>query len=506
MKYLPEFINHFEPFFFVMVMGTGISSDLLHSFPYPACWLKICSYIMFAIACIIFVILQIFAILHLFIYSSENGFQAYFNHYFRNLNHNVFWGTYPMGLVTLINYISMIAIKEAAGTVHAKRLMYLVYIMWWYDVLISLLSAWGISFIIWQDYNYTENKNKNKDCRSNSNQENLEITRSFLSRKTAHSQLKSILLLAVIPIVVVASSSGIFTMTDLFSIHFNRNIQLLTLFVTALLWLHAIIFVFILISIYFWNLYVNKIPAMSQVFTLFLVLGPLGQGSFGILLLTENVRKYVQRYYQTNTGTAISLEQQILTLSIPWSFKVMGLVLALGLLAMGYFFSFISFISIISYSQKREIDPETGKYKRIYHFHKGFWAMTFPMGTMSLGSTEIFVQYNEYVPTGAFRVIGTIYAVICILWTIFCLLGSAYIYWIPGMKSLLQSAYNNNKENSGNNDPSISDSTTMDKPSIELPYYEGSDNEDNDENDENDRDRNDSDIITNNCMYSPNMV
>lgn len=429
------YIKHFEPFLFVMVMGTGISSDLLHAFPYPAKWLRICSYIMFAIACLLFIGLQFFAIVHMIKYTRRHTFQVYFQHYFRNLMHNVFWGTYPMGLVTIINYLSNLVAHEAAGTDHARRLLYLIYALWWYDVLVSILSAWGISFLIWQDYYSISGLSDKED----------------LSKTAAEQHLKSILLLAVIPLVVVASCSGLFTMTDLFAQTFNRNIQLLTLVVTALLWLHSIIFVFILISIFFWNLYVNKIPAMSQVFTMFLVLGPLGQGSFGILLLTDNIRKYVVDYYPRK-GTP---EDDILRLAVPWSFKVLGLTLALGLLAMGYFFSFISFLSIVSYRNTKIIQP-SGKPQRVYHFHKGFWAMTFPMGTMSLGSTEVFVQYNEYVPMGAFRVIGAIYAVICILWTIFCLLGTMYKYTLANPKPI-QQEYDTTTENTKTATTEISD-------------------------------------------------
>ncbi|CCC71183.1 hypothetical protein NCAS_0G02960 [Naumovozyma castellii] len=407
-------IRHFEPYLFVMVMGTGISADILYSFPYPAQWLKICSYIMFAIASLLFIFLQIFCIIHLIWYIKKKSFKEYYDFYFRNMSHNVFWGTYPMGIITLLNYLHNLAENELSHTAHSRRIMIFVYAIWWYDLFISLLIAWGITFLIWQSY-YSKNDNDNT--------EDLLLT-------TASTNLKSVLILAVVPLVVAASSAGLFTMKDLFARTFNRNIQLLTLVITALLWLHALIFVFILITIYFWSLYVNKLPAMSQVFTLFLVLGPLGQGSFGILLLTDNIKVYVEKYYPQPTGQ--NLQQAILLTAIPWSFKIIGLSLALALQSMGYFFTIICFVSICSYCTTEIQDDDTGKKSRIYSFHKGFWAVTFPMGTMSLGSTEIHVQYEQFVPLSAFRVIGTIYAAVCILWTILCLLGTTYLYiWPP---------------------------------------------------------------------------
>lgn len=232
--------------------------------------------------------------------------------------------------------------------------MIFVYVLWWYDLAVCLVIAWGISFLIWHDYYSLEGIGNHPSY----------------NIKMASENMKSVLLLDIIPLVVVASSCGTFTMSEIFFHAFNRNIQLITLVICALTWLHAIIFVFILIAIYFWSLYINKIPPMTQVFTLFLLLGPMGQGSFGVLLLTDNIKKYAGKYYPTDN---ITREQEILTIAVPWCFKILGMVSAMALLAMGYFFTVISVVSILSYYNKKEIENETGKVKRVYTFHKGFW-------------------------------------------------------------------------------------------------------------------------------------
>lgn len=392
---------------FVMVMGTGISSNILFAFPYEARWLRICSYPMFAVACLLFVSIQALQLLNMYVFIREQSFTEYCNAYFRNLKRNVFWGTYPMGFATIINYIVSLARYEVQSTVQAKRMMRLAYVFWWYDVAISLFCAWGISFLIWQKYYFLEDKDEYQS----------------LNDRMATEELKSVLLMLFIPLVVAASSSSIFTMSDLFSDTFNRDIQLMTMVVTTLIWLNAIILVFIFIVIYFWSLYVNKIPPLRQVFTLFLLIGPMGQGSFGILLLTDNIRLYVDKYY-SNTGQ--NMNYDILLLVIPWCFKILGLMAALALLAMGFFFSVLCFISIASYFGKK-VEVRVGdemKFKRIYNYHKGWFAMTFPMGTMSLGSTQVWLQYNDHVPMKSFRVIGAIYAVLCIGSTLVCLAGT----------------------------------------------------------------------------------
>lgn len=414
-------IRHFDPFLFVMVMATGISSNLLHGFTYEARWLRYCSYPMFALACLLFLYLQALQFLHMFIFIREKSFKEYFNEYFRNPSHNVFWGMYPMGLTTIVNYIVTLALHEVKNLKHAKRMMMLAYILWWYVVVISLLCAWGISFLIWQKCYYAEETGQYRTS----------------SHVTPSESVKCVLLLLVIPIVVAASSSSAFTMTDLFAQVFDRNIQLMVLIVTTLLWLHAIIFVFIVIVIYFWSLYVNKMPAMGQVFTLFLLLGPMGQASYGILLLTEDVRLYVDEYYpRLNLNT----DYDILLLTVPWCFKIFGLLSALALLAMGYFFTIVTFAAVAShYGTKVELERNGHVYvNRVYHFHRGWFAMTFPMGTMSLGSSCVYDQYQQYVPMLSFRVIGAIYGVICIVWTLICLTGIVFSSVTPELKQLLK--------------------------------------------------------------------
>ncbi|KAK5961585.1 Ssu1p PWA37_000951 [Arxiozyma heterogenica] len=326
-----RFLGQFDPFNFIFNMGIGISSTLLYSFPYPAHWLEICSYIMFAVNVLLFIFQQFMFFLHFIYFSKNYSTKQYFDKYFRNLTKSVFWGTYPMGLVTIINYIYLLGnyFYTKGRIVVAKRIFRLVYVLWWYDIVVSMFIAWGITFLIWQNYYFQDGLGK----------------WNFKFEKVAAEHLKSILLLAVIPLVVGSSSVSIFIMSDLATITLNRNVQLLTMVIATLLWLHAIIFVFILVGIYFWSLYIFKIPPMSQVFTMFLVLGPMGQGAYGILLLTDNVLLYTQEYYSKDPTN-------ILLLSVPWSFKVLGLILSMSLLSMGYFFTFITLLAIISYSKR----------------------------------------------------------------------------------------------------------------------------------------------------------
>lgn len=445
------FGSWFHPFLFVMVMGSGISADLLFAFPYDARWLKICSYPMFAVAVLLFLYLQVMGIVHFIFYVKDRSFNEYLDQFVRNVSISTGWGTYPMGLSTIINYLNMLAEQRIESRVKAKHVVRLVYVLWWYDLTLSLLSAWGISFLVWQKHL----KGPLGEHRSP-------------KEKVMYEHLNSTLLLIVIPLVVISSSSGLFTMTDIFSTTFNRNIQLLTLVITVLVWLQSQGFVGILFSINFWNFYVNKLPAMGQAFTTFLFLGPMGQGAYGINLLTEDIRLYVVRYYNGNheniNGSNSDLQRQILLLAVPWTFKIIGLILGLLLLSFGYFFTVVGFTSLISHwKSSTEIQVGSGtKRHRIWNFHRGWFAMTFPMGSMSLGSQRIWVLYNDYVPMKTFRVLGAIYAVICIFWTIVCLLGTIYYSVIPKLKKLAIRSHHGSSSTTENQLQAGSKSDTLD--------------------------------------------
>lgn len=404
----------FHPFLFVMVMGSGISSNLLFSFPYEARWMRICSYPMFGLAVLLLLYIHLLHLIHLIVFVRDNSWKDYMDTYFRDMLTNWSWGTYPMGFITIINYIFQLARYKVESRVRARHMIRLAYVMWWYILTISLLCAWGITFAVWQKHYIKGGKTK-----YSSHQE-----------KVIFEELNTAILLIVIPLVVSSSCGGLLTSADLFPEAFNRNIQLMTIVITMLTWLHSLGFVAILFSINFWNFYVNKIPPMLKVFTMFLFLGPMGQGAYGINLITENIRLYVNQYYPRN-GT--DFERDVLLLAIPWCFKIIGLVLSLLLLAFGYFFTVIGFVCIATYlttSVESTVNGETRRWK-IYTFHRGWFAMTFPMGTMSLGCTSVWELYNDYVPMKTFRVLGAIYAVISIFWTLVCLSGTVYESVLP---------------------------------------------------------------------------
>ncbi|CEP61884.1 Ssu1p LALA0_S04e02872g [Lachancea lanzarotensis] len=410
-------LDDFSPIWFVTVMGTGISSNILHSFPYSARWLKICSYIMFCLASLLF--LSLLGILASVVIrrTRHDGLRSFARLYFFDETISVTWGTLVMGYITINNYIFQLVeneLKDQKSVTHG--LVIFVYVQWWITVMLSLGSAWGITFCIWLK------NSRYWDC-----------TDPMPHHRNMQHRLQSTLLLPIVTLVVVASSSGIFTMSKQFVEHTSRNVQLLTLGVTALIWFNALLLVVLVASTYIWNLYVNKIPPIGMIFSMFLVVGPMGQGSYGILLFTNNIKQYIELYYPLSVADG---EAYLVSMVVKWSFKVCGIVLALLLIANGIFFTFVAFAAIVSYGYTLR-NSHTGP--KISTFHKGWWAMTFPLGTMALGTKELYEQYDPYVPISAFRVVSTIYSILCVASTLVCLVGSIWSYRNTLLASILSS-------------------------------------------------------------------
>jgi tellurite resistance protein TehA-like permease len=107
---------HTVPHYFAITMGTGISSILLHNFPYPARWLQYLGTIVFALNVLAFVVILAFTIAR---YACWTGVWGVV------LKHNVtsmFWGCFPMGLATIIVSRSESLCRCVERSAHSYRI------------------------------------------------------------------------------------------------------------------------------------------------------------------------------------------------------------------------------------------------------------------------------------------------------------------------------------------------------------------------------------------------
>lgn len=354
-------VKQFAPAYFVSVMGTGISSTILYRFPFPAHWLEICSYIMFAACCILFIVNMILLVMQLYYFPQK------WRTYHVEASQAVYMGCFSMGFTTIVNYISFIT---------KGHHMYFVWTFWWISVVSALYTAFPIVYF------------------------------SFFSKLNAvdpDSKLNSTLLLPIVAL-TVSSSSGHLIELDLYKL----NETVITMIVSYMLWALSICMASAIITIYIWRLIMHKIPPTQLVFTGFLPVGFLGQSSYSIYLFGNNLNEFIP--------------EELVYGKI---FLCIGGFLGLFILSFGYYMTFIAVVSIFSKIRPFAKCPNcnhTNKYGLLKH-NKGFWAMTFPLGTMSLSNTEVGKGGIGNYPLLTFKVMGAVFAVACIGVTIACLLG-----------------------------------------------------------------------------------
>lgn len=73
----------------------------------------------------------------------------------------------------------------------------------------------------------------------------------------------------------------------------------LTILACYVLWGTGVPIAFLIFALYYLRLCVHKIPPAEQIVSVFLPLGPCGQGAYGLLLLSAGLRRLA---YQENLG------------------------------------------------------------------------------------------------------------------------------------------------------------------------------------------------------------
>lgn len=390
----------FTPAFFTSVMGTGISCNILYAFPYNAHWLRVCGLIMAVVALVLFLFLLACFCAAL---SRRNGLWTKIH---KDPAFAPPLGTLVMGYITLVNILHAIT-----GT----SWIIAVWVLWWISVAGSLYTSF-VTFYMCAVAKHSSRRN-------------------FM-------EPASISMVLVLPVVTltVAASLGNLVAPDLP----RADLKIITMIVSFVMWAIAVLLAFIVVTVNFWKLFVYKIPATDQVFTMFLPIGFLGQGAYAVLLFGRNcvtlimenanhvsLSEYTSWLHSSAAENGVDMTGLLSLLAT--AILTVCTFMALMLISFGYFFTFVAVASLFSkmapFSSKpnaKHIFRSEGPLRPLsgfIRFNRGFWSMTFPLGTMALSNGAMHTLFNGMK---AFRVISVIYAVALFIITLGCLLGVAY--------------------------------------------------------------------------------
>lgn len=330
-------VLNFTPSWFAATMGTGISSILLHNLPYNGDWLYWLSVVVFALNVVLFVLFLAISILR---YTMFRGlFMAMIRHPVQSL----FVGTFPMGLATIVNMIVFVCVPAWGPWATT-----LAWTLWWIDVVISVATCMWLPFVI------------------------MHIHESELSKLTAAW------LLPIVATIVAAASGGIVA-----EVLPNPQHAVWTVITSYVLWGTGFPLAMVVLVMYFHRLTIHRLPPREVIVSVFLPLGPLGQGSFGLMQLSKVCAKVFP-----NTANFGPESGRVI-----YSFSI---VVALVIWGYGLVWLFFALASI---SRSK------------FPFNMGWWGFTFPLGVFAVSTTTLAKE----IPSLFFKVLGTIFSVVVVL-------------------------------------------------------------------------------------------
>lgn len=181
-------------------------------------------------------------------------------------------------------------------------------------------------------------------------------------------------LLPVVAPIVAAATGGIVA-----AVLPDPQHALITLIISYILLGTGFPLAMCVLVVYFQRLTIYKLPPREVIVSVFLPLGPLGQGGFAFMKLGMVAMEIFPK-----TGTLSQTKTQAGD-----TLYVLGLLVAMVLWGFGLVWLFFAGASI---SRSR------------FPFNMGWWGFTFPLGVFTTST----VQMGTELPSAFFRVLGTV--------------------------------------------------------------------------------------------------
>ncbi|KAK1150041.1 Plasma membrane sulfite pump involved in sulfite metabolism [Aspergillus melleus] len=336
-------VRHFTPSWFSVTMGTGIVSILLNTLPYNGDWLRYISIVLFVFNVVLFAIGIVISVLRYTLYPEI---------FFLMITHPVqsmFLGTIPMGFATIINMFCYVCVPA-----WGEWTRNFAWGLWIFDAVLSVVIALSLPFLLM------------------AHGSDMQL-----------SSMTAVWLLPIVTCIVAGSSGGIVA-----SVLPNPQHALWTVICSYMLWGIGVPLAMMVLVIYLQRLTLHKIPPKGVIVSVFLPLGPLGQGGYGALKLGE-------------VAHAIFPQTETLEASTGETFHSVGFLIALIMWSFGLVWLFFALASIARCKS--------------FPFNIGWWGFTFPLGVFAVCTCEM----GAALPSRFFRILGTVLSMcVVVLWVV----------------------------------------------------------------------------------------
>lgn len=266
---------------------------------------------------------------------------------------SLFLGTFAMGLATIVN---MCALSGAAS--FGPRFAYFTWFLWWLDSLLSLLICIGLPLL------------------------------QFTRHEQSFDQITGVWFLPVVTTIVASASGGIVA-----SILPSAAHARLTIIISYILWGTGFSTAFLLMALYHARLAIYKIPQAALIVSVFLPLGPCGQGAFALLKLSETLYELSKRTGQALGSADSFTAEEARTMAL----AVYGatIPIALVLWGLGFFWLLIAVLTLSDLALVSDL-----------RFNLGWWGFTFPLGVFCTAT----IQLGTELDSGALKILATVLA------------------------------------------------------------------------------------------------
>ena len=310
-----KFIKEFTPNWFAAIMGNGGVALVLQYYVSTLPFLWYLAAALWLLDIVLFILFSSLLITRF----------CYYPHHFKRMLKNatqpLFLGCIPMALITIVDGFIAFGIPILGQTWAID----LGITFWWCAMVLSLISAWLIPFAM------------------------------FVMQEHTLKSMTPIWLLPMVACEVTAAAGGVFIS------YMSADIQTTVLMLSFALWSISLLLAFAIMTIFIKRLIIHSLPSQDLVPSIWLVLGPLGTGVFGLLTLghaaqhiTVNVSPHLKAMIDILPGI------DLFVALILWSFAFWWLVTALISTA----YQFIKGIN----------------------FTMSWWAFTFPLAVFILGT------------------------------------------------------------------------------------------------------------------------
>lgn len=256
---------------------------------------------------------------------------------------SLFLGTFPMGLATIVNMLVFVCVPFFGG-----RVVMFVWGLWWVDVVLALGTALVLPFMV-----------------------------MGVHRGNELANMTAVWLLPVVAPIVAAASGGV--VADVLP---DPRYAVWTVVTSYILFGMGFPLAMMVLTMYFQRLTMHHLPKKEVIVSVFLPLGPLGQGSFVLMQLGKVARKV---FPLTHAFASLSGQSGV---DVGGIFCVVGHLAGLIIWGFGLVWLFFALASI---SRSR------------FPFNMGWWGFTFPLGVFAVSTCTI----AQDLPSEFLKVVGT---------------------------------------------------------------------------------------------------